>query len=34
VRSADPQIEGIDAQGAKNPVYQAAYRTCMRKNGY
>jgi hypothetical protein len=34
MRSADPQIEGIDAQGAKNPIYQAAYRTCMRKNGY
>jgi len=32
--SSDPQIEGMDAQGAKNPTYQAAYRTCMRKNGY
>jgi len=34
VRSSDPQIEGMDPQGAKNPIYQAAYRTCMRKNGY
>lgn len=32
--ASDPQIEGMDAQGAKNPMYQAAYRTCMRKNGY
>jgi len=32
--TSDPQIEGMDAQGAKNPMYQAAYRTCMRKNGY
>ena len=32
--SSDPQIEGMDAQGAKNPIYQAAYRTCMRRNGY
>jgi len=33
-QASDPQIEGMDAQGAKNPMYQAAYRTCMRKNGY
>ena len=32
--TSDPQIEGMDVQGAKNPMYQAAYRTCMRKNGY
>jgi hypothetical protein len=30
----DPQLEGMDVQGAKDPVYQAAYRTCMRKAGF
>jgi hypothetical protein len=30
----DPQLEGMDAQGAKDPIYQAAYRTCMRKAGF
>ena len=33
-RSSDPQIEGMDPQGAKDPIYQAAYRTCMRRGGY
>jgi hypothetical protein len=33
-RSEDPQLAGIDADGAKNPTYQAAYRTCMRKAGF
>lgn len=33
-RSPDPQIEGMDAAGAKDPVYQAAFRTCMRKAGF
>lgn len=33
-RSDDPQLEGIDAEGAKDPVYQAAFRTCMRKSGF
>jgi cell division protein FtsN len=33
-RAADPQIEGMDSDGAKDPVYQAAYRTCMRKAGF
>jgi hypothetical protein len=32
--SEDPQIEGIDREGAKDPIYQAAYRSCMRRNGY
>ena len=30
----DPQLAGIDQAGAKNPAYQAAYRTCMRKAGF
>lgn len=30
----DPQLTGIDPEGAKNPAYQAAYRTCMRKSGF
>jgi hypothetical protein len=33
-RSDDPQIQGMDAEGAKDPVYQATYRTCMRKGGF
>jgi len=32
--SADPQIHGIDAEGAKNADYQAAYRSCMRRKGF
>jgi hypothetical protein len=32
--SRDPQLEGMDAEGAKDPVYTAAYRTCMRKAGF
>jgi hypothetical protein len=33
-RHGDPQLDGMDAEGAKDPVYQAAYRTCMRKSGF
>jgi hypothetical protein len=33
-RSDDPQLTGIDTDGAKNPAYQAAYRTCMRRSGF
>ena len=33
-RAPDPQLEGIDPDGAKDPAYQAAYRTCMRKAGF
>jgi hypothetical protein len=33
-RAADPQLEGMDPDGAKDPAYQAAYRTCMRKAGF
>lgn len=33
-RSGDPQLEGMDAEGAKDPVFQAAYRSCMRKSGF
>ena len=32
--SDDAQLTGIDADGAKNPAYQAAYRSCMRKSGF
>jgi hypothetical protein len=34
VQSSDPQIHGMDGAGAKNSAYQAAYRTCMRRNGF
>lgn len=33
-RSDDAQLSGMDPDGAKNPAYQAAYRTCMRKSGF
>ena len=33
-RSDDAQLTGMDPEGAKNPAYQAAYRSCMRKNGF
>jgi len=33
-QSADPQIEGMDAVGAKDAAYRAGYRVCMRKKGF
>ena len=33
-RSDDAQLVGIHPDGAKVPAYQAAYRTCMRRNGF
>ncbi len=33
-QSADPQIAGMDGDGAKNAAYRAAYRVCMRKKGF
>jgi hypothetical protein len=33
-RASDPQLEGMDPDGAMEPAYQAAYRTCMRKAGF
>jgi hypothetical protein len=33
-RSEDPQLAGMNAAGAKDPAYQAAYRTCMRRAGF
>jgi hypothetical protein len=32
--SDDAQLSGMDADGAKNADYQAAYRTCMRRRGF
>ena len=34
VESSDPQIRGMNAEGAKDPAYQAAYRSCMRRKGF
>src|SRR2546422_11649587 len=34
VESSDPQIHGMNAEGAKNATYQAAYRSCMRRKGF
>jgi hypothetical protein len=33
-RPDDAQLAGMDVDGAKNPIYQAAYRTCMRRSGF
>jgi len=34
VESPDPQIHGMEAEGAKQAAYQAAYRSCMRRKGF
>jgi hypothetical protein len=33
-QSSDPQIHGMDGEGAKDAVYRAAYRVCMRRRGF
>jgi hypothetical protein len=30
----DPQLQGIDPEGARDPAYVAAYKTCMRQAGF
>jgi hypothetical protein len=32
--SDDPQLTGMELEGARDPGYQAAYRTCMRRRGF
>ena len=34
IESANPQIHGMEVEGAKNATYQAAYRSCMRRKGF
>ena len=34
MRSPDPQLDGMDAGGARDAGYRAAYRVCMRKKGF
>jgi hypothetical protein len=34
IESADPQIHGMEADGARDATYQAAYRSCMRRKGF
>jgi hypothetical protein len=34
IDSPDPQIHGMEAEGAKSATYQAAYRSCMRRKGF
>jgi len=34
IESADPQIHGMEGEGAKDATYQAAYRSCMRRKGF
>ena len=33
-QSEDPQIHGMDAHGATDAAFRAAYRVCMRKRGF
>jgi hypothetical protein len=33
-QSADPQIQGMDAGGAKDAAYRAGFRVCMRRKGF
>lgn len=32
--SGDPQLAGVDGEGAKDAAYRAAYRVCMRRKGF
>ncbi len=34
IESSNPQIHGMEADGAKDATYQAAYRGCMRRKGF
>ena len=34
IESSDPQIHGMEVEGAKDATYQAAYRSCMRRKGF
>ena len=34
VQSADPQLHGMQMEGARDATYQAAYRSCMRRKGF
>jgi|SRR5262249_58098924 len=34
IESSDPQIHGMNAEGARDAPYQAAYRSCMRRRGF
>ena len=33
-QSADPQIHGMEREGAQDAAYRAAYRVCMRRSGF
>ena len=34
MESSDPQLMGLATDGITDAAYQAAYRTCMRQNGF
>jgi hypothetical protein len=34
IESSNPQIHGMEAEGARDATYQAAYRSCMRRKGF
>ena len=33
-QSPDPQVHGMDGDGARDAAYRAVYRVCMRKRGF
>ena len=33
-QSEDPQIHGMDGEGALDGAYRASYRVCMRRSGF
>jgi hypothetical protein len=33
-QSPDPQIHGMNGEGARDAAYRAVYRVCMRKSGF
>jgi hypothetical protein len=34
LESSDPQLHGMQSEGARDATYQAAYRSCMRRRGF
>jgi len=33
-QSDDPQVHGMDGEGARDAAYRATYRVCMRRSGF
>ena len=34
IESSNPHLHGMETEGAKDAMYQAAYRSCMRRKGF